>query len=42
MIGRQSVFGASAALDGGISLNDATAQFAGDASIIGPADGGGA
>jgi CRP-like cAMP-binding protein len=34
MIGNQSVFGASAALDGGISVNDATVQFAGDASII--------
>jgi len=42
MIGRQSVFGTSAPLDSGISLSDATLQFAGDASIIGPADGGGA
>ena len=38
MIGSQSVFGASAALDGGISVNDATVQFAGDASIIAIAD----
>lgn len=34
MIGRDSVFGASTALDGGIALNDAIVQVAGEASII--------
>ena len=34
MIGRQSVFGSSTALDGGISLNDATVQLSGVASVI--------
>jgi len=38
MIGRQTVFGASAALDGGIALNDATVQFAATASVINVAD----
>lgn len=38
MIGRQSAFGVSAALDGGIALHDATVQLAGVASIIEVAD----
>ena len=38
MVGRDSVYGASAALDGGIALNDAIVQFQGDASILEVAD----
>jgi CRP-like cAMP-binding protein len=38
MIGSQSAFGASSALDGAISINDATVQFAGDASTMAVAD----
>jgi CRP-like cAMP-binding protein len=34
MIGRDSVFGASAALDGGISLNKAIVQLGGDAAVL--------
>jgi len=34
MVGRDSVFGASAALDGGVSLHDAIVQLPGAASII--------
>jgi hypothetical protein len=34
MVGRDSVYGASAALDGGIALNDAIVQLAGQASIV--------
>jgi CRP-like cAMP-binding protein len=38
MIGRDSVYGAYAALDGGIALNDAIVQFPGTASILEVAD----
>jgi CRP-like cAMP-binding protein len=34
MIGRDSVFGSSAALDGGIALNEAIIQMAGAASVL--------
>jgi CRP-like cAMP-binding protein len=34
MVGRDSVFGASAALDGGHALNDAVVQLSGSASIL--------
>lgn len=34
MVGRDSIFGASAALDGGVSLNDAIVQLAGAASTL--------
>ena len=34
MVGRDSVFGASAALDGGVSLHDAIVQLPGAASIV--------
>jgi CRP-like cAMP-binding protein len=34
MIGRDSVFGASASLDGGIALNDAIVQLPGTASVL--------
>jgi CRP-like cAMP-binding protein len=38
MVGRDSVFGAAAALDGGISLTDAVVLLSGTASTIGVAD----
>jgi CRP-like cAMP-binding protein len=34
MIGRDSIFGASAALDGGIALNEAVVQLSGTASVL--------
>jgi CRP-like cAMP-binding protein len=38
MVGRDSVFGAGPALNGGIAINDAIVQVAGTASVIGAAD----
>jgi hypothetical protein len=37
MIGRDSVYGVSAALDGAIALNDAIVQLPGSGSIVGVA-----
>ena len=34
MVGRDSIFGASAALDGGIALNEAVVQLSGTASVL--------
>jgi len=38
LVGRDSVFGASAALNGGISLTDAVVRLPGTASVLGVAD----